>query len=64
MTEDELAIKGEFLFDLLVKGKDLSPYFPQNSGKEEYIEFPDEHTYYDTINRVWVSDLIDPLSSY
>jgi len=64
MTEDELTMKGEFLFDLMVKGKDLSPYFPQNSGKEEFIEFPDEHTYYDTINRVWVSDLIDPLYSY
>ena len=64
MEEAALAQKGGMLFDLLVKGKDLSPYYPQNSGKEEYIEFPDEHTRFDTEKRVWVADLENPLAPY
>lgn len=64
MEEEVLAQKGSLLFDLMVKGKDLSPYYPQNSGKEEYIEFPDEHTRFDTDKRAWVSDREDPLAPY
>jgi len=64
MEEDVLAQKGAMLFDLMVKGKDLSPYYPQNSGKEEYIEFPDEHTRFDAKKRVWVSDRDNPLAPY
>lgn len=57
--EPELEEKGFFLFDLMVKGTDLSPYYPQNSGKEEYIEFPDTKTVFDLNQRKWitVSDL-------
>ena len=51
--EQEMLEKGLMLFDKMVKGQDLSPYYPQNSGKEEYIEFPDERTYYDTQERIW-----------
>jgi hypothetical protein len=64
MSEEELEKKGYFLFDLMVKGSDLTPYYPQHSGKDEYIEFPDENTYYDTINRIWVSKLTDPIAPY
>lgn len=49
----EMLEKSKMLFDLLVTGGDLSPYYPQNSGIEEYIEFPDGRTYYDTENRMW-----------
>jgi hypothetical protein len=55
--EEEMKSKGLMLFDLMVKGKNLSPYYPQNSGKEEYIEFPDEHTTFDVAQKRWVSDL-------
>ncbi|MCL6259167.1 hypothetical protein M3O96_08715 [Aquiflexum sp. TKW24L] len=49
----EMQEKGLMLFDKMVNGEDLSPYFPQNSGKEEYIEFPDAKVSYDVQNRIW-----------
>jgi hypothetical protein len=49
----EMQEKGLMLFDKMVKGEDLSPYYPQNSGKEEYIEFPDAKVFYDVKNRIW-----------
>jgi hypothetical protein len=64
MEEEVLAKKGGLLYNLMAKGKDLSPYYPQNSGKEEYIEFPDEHTRFDAEKRTWVSDLENPLTPY
>lgn len=64
MEESELQKKGYLLFDLMVKGEDLSPYLPANSGKEEYIEFPDANTWYDTVGRSWVSKLFDPQKSF
>jgi hypothetical protein len=60
MEEKELMKKGLLLFDNMVNGKDLSPYYPANSGKEEYIEFPDDNTFFDTISRAWVSKLEVP----
>lgn len=59
MTSDELAPKSLLLFDLMVRGEDLSPYYTANSGNEEYIEFPDAHTHYDKEQRLWVSNLED-----
>jgi hypothetical protein len=57
MPEPELAEKGGMLFEKMVCGKDLSPYYPQNSGNEEYIEFPDPYTHFDVEKRHWVSSL-------
>ncbi|SIS54838.1 hypothetical protein [Belliella pelovolcani] len=53
--EEEMLEKGMFLFDLMVQGKDLSPYYPQNSGDEEYIEFPDSRVSFDISQRRWIS---------
>lgn len=64
MEKPPLAKKGALLFDLMVKGKDLRPYYTENSGQEEYIEFPDAHTSFDTLRRQWVSTLADPLAPY
>jgi hypothetical protein len=64
MPEEELAEKGGMLFTKMVKGEDLSPYYPQNSGQEEFIEFPDENTYYDAGKRVWVMKQPDVLEPY
>jgi len=52
MKEEELNNRGPFLFDLMVRGQPLEPYQMPNA-KEEYIEFPDQRTYYDKSSRSW-----------
>jgi hypothetical protein len=52
MEVEDLNAKGFLLFDLMVNGKDLRPYYRKNS-LEEYIEFPDDHNYYDKTERIW-----------
>jgi len=52
-VEEEMIEKGQMLFVKMIQGKDLSPYYPQNSGKEEYIEFPDERVKFDIKERRW-----------
>lgn len=64
MAEDELAKKGAMLFTKMVKGEDLKPYYNANSGKEEYIEFPDVNVHFDTLRRVWLSKQTDLLEEY
>lgn len=53
MEEPELAKKSKRLFDLFITGKDLRPYYTENST-EEYIEFPDKNNSYDPGKRLWV----------
>jgi len=60
MDPDELSQKSAVLFAAMVKGEDLSSFYAINSGEEEYIEFPNEHTQFDTDQRRWVSSLFDP----
>lgn len=51
---DSVQIKKSiFLFDRMVKGETLEPYLSKNSTPEEYIEFPDDYTYFDKEERVW-----------
>lgn len=64
MEEKELKTKGDKLFTLLLEGKDLTPFYNQNSGTEEWIEFPDEYVRFDIQKRTWVSSLDDPLKDY
>ena len=52
MKEDELNKKGLLVFDLMVNSQPLEPY-QMPTSKEEYIEFPDERTYYDKVSRSW-----------
>jgi hypothetical protein len=54
MEEDMLQKKTSLLFSLLITGKDLTPYAPENS-EEEFIEFPDTRVVYDKTKREWVS---------
>lgn len=61
MPVDELNTKTAKLFDLLVYGKDLSRYMPDNVYGNEYIEFPNATTYFDSNKRLWVSTLEDPI---
>lgn len=49
----EMLEKGLMLFDKMVKGEDLSPYYIQNTAPEEFIEFPDGNRIYDVNDRKW-----------
>lgn len=52
MEDEVLKKKSLFLFDILVRGGDLTRYYTANNS-EEYIEFPDERTYFDVQSRTW-----------
>lgn len=41
------------LFNEMVQGKELSKYYPENSGNEYIIEFPSKEVYFDTLSRTW-----------
>jgi hypothetical protein len=60
MEESELKLKTLFLFERYVRNEDLTPYLPENTTQDLYIEFPDKNTSYDTIQRQWISTLFDP----
>lgn len=59
-TEEVLNPRADSLFAMMVNGDDLRPYYADQKG-DQYIEFPDSNTYYDTISRRWVSTLSDPV---
>lgn len=61
LPEEELLPRADSLFVFMVAGKDLSPWYAAQKG-DQYIEFPDAHTWFDTTARRWVSDLEDPIS--
>ncbi len=61
MEESELLEKSHKIFSDYVDGKDLSKYYPENSGGEEYIEFPNEEVYYDAEQRIWISLRENPM---
>jgi hypothetical protein len=52
MVPDTLKKRSFILFDKMVKGESLEPYFTKNL-KVEFIEFPDDRTYYDKYHRTW-----------
>lgn len=59
----EMQEKGLMLFDKMVKGEDLSPYYIQNTAPEEFIEFPDDKVYFDVEGKRWkVKNSQDQLS--
>lgn len=55
MVPDTLSRRSMFLFDKMVRGEDLLPYCSSHSGNTDYIEFPDERTYFDAERRIWRS---------
>jgi len=52
MFPDTLKARGAFLFNKMVKGENLSSYYAKNAGAD-YIEVPDERTYYSSDERKW-----------
>ena len=55
MEIPELKTKTKLLFEKYINGEDLTPYYTKNSNGEFYIEFPDDHTFYDKNTRKWQS---------
>lgn len=64
MPMDLLTLKGKMLLEELINGENMAQYYPQNSGEEEWIEFPDELTRFDATNRKWISDREDVMEPY
>lgn len=60
MVEDSLNVRGPFLFDRMVKGKDLSMYSSKFQG-DRFIEFPDDRFFYDPKSRTWRDRALDSL---
>lgn len=56
LPRKELEERALYLFDLMVRGEDLSPYYTATAGFN-YIEFPDENVYFDKKARTWKSKL-------
>lgn len=56
MTRENLDVRARYLFELMINGEDLSPYYTATAGFN-YIEFPDEHVYFDKASRSWKSDV-------
>lgn len=55
LEEADLTAKSSFLFQKMVEGTDLTPWTPEYSGVEEYIEFPNSLITYDPQLRQWTS---------
>jgi hypothetical protein len=60
MEETPLRQKTELMFKDAIQNKDIKKYEFKNSKPEEYIEFPDANTYYDSKKRQWISTLENP----
>lgn len=52
MPPQELREKSEVLFSELLAGKSLERYYAKHAG-DQYIEFPDDRTYFDKESRSW-----------
>lgn len=57
----DLEPKAIFLFQKMVKGEDLSPFYSDKKG-DQYIEFPNQYSRYDKNLRHWIS-IGNPLDS-
>lgn len=60
MTEDSLNTRSFELFDLMVKGEDLTLYRSKFKG-DRYIEFPDDRYYFNTKTKIWSDRLMDSI---
>jgi hypothetical protein len=60
MTEDSLNNRAFELFDKMVQGKDLTPYYSKNKG-DRYIEFPDDRWYFNKQEKKWRDKMADSL---
>lgn len=59
LVPDTLQKRASILFDRMVKGESLRSFETRYSNGVEYIEFPDEKTYFDKTERAWKVRLSD-----
>lgn len=52
MSPDVLHFRSYLLFDKMVNGEPLSPFYSDKMG-DQFIEFPDDRTYYDKQSQAW-----------
>lgn len=64
MEKEELLPKLDMLFERMIYGRDLKPYYPENSGDEEFIEFPNSEVTYNIKKNIWESSREDVLEPY
>jgi len=55
LSPGQLDFRGRALFRKMVAGEDLVPFQPGGSktGNKEWIEFPDQLNYFDTLSQSW-----------
>lgn len=58
MPDNILRERYPVLFENMVKGNSLEPYYAKNKG-DQYIEFPDDRFYFDKKSRVWKDRIFD-----
>lgn len=58
--QDTTLARGSRLFNIMVRGGDLTPYYSNIQG-DKYIEFPDSRFYFDKIKRRWRDKELDSL---
>jgi hypothetical protein len=64
LSPEELEAKSAMLFRKMASNEDLSRYYPENSGDEEFIEFPNQHVHFDIEQRRWISSLLLDLKEF
>ena len=58
MKDDILKERYPVLFDRMVNGESLEPYYPKNKG-DQYIEFPDGRFFFDAQKRKWRDEVLE-----
>ena len=61
---DTLEKRALMLFKKMVQGENLSPYYTENTGNTDYIEFPNQEVWYDQKKQHWASSREDVLSEF
>lgn len=61
---DTLTPKAGLLFNKMVSGSSLTPYYTSTTGKTDYIEFPNEEVWYDTSSFTWKTSREDVLKEF
>ncbi len=64
LVPDTLQQRIDLLFSKMVNGESLAPYYTENIGNTEYIEFPNNEVWYDKKLQRWMSDREDVLSTF
>ena len=64
LEPDTLLKRTDLLFHKMIHGTSLAPYYTENSGNTDYIEFPNNEVWYDTVSYTWKSSREDVLKDF